>query len=345
MNLRSCAMWLPSALFVAALTATRAASGAPAPAACPAPVVPGQGNDEALFPLREMDMHVHCGMERPIPLEAWIDTAVADGRKVMLVLDHLELYRRTPEQLAAWYAKNSTFPHWYGVGPEGRKALMDDLGALRSRNDIIVFRGWEIYEGDLDRPIEEDALRQADVVGFHISPNNGRRAPDGESFIHRIRQIIELQTRWPMPVILFHPLTMRFENLQRTAQQAGRDVNSITTAEYRFFTPAQQDTVISLLRGRSIYIEIGAGTAHSMDSAATRQALLEDIKPLVDGGVQFTVSTDAHGLRSMQGPFQPETYCEPLGITPRNTNTIVRELLVQRARKAVAAAQQAEPGR
>jgi hypothetical protein len=55
-------------------------------------------------------------------------------------------------------------------------------------------------------------------------------------------------------------------------------------------------------------------------------------------GVQFTVSTDGHGVRGAQMPFEPRVYCDSLGVTPANTNTVVRELLALRARNAVNAA-------
>ena len=34
-------------------------------------------------------------------------------------------------------------------------------------------------------------------------------------------------------------------------------------------------------------------------------------------------------------PFDPKLYCEPCGITPQNTNTLVRELLAIRAKRSV----------
>ena len=53
----------------------------------------GQGLPSSLFEMREMDMHLHGGLEREIDLEPWIDLAVGDGRKVIVLVDHLELYR------------------------------------------------------------------------------------------------------------------------------------------------------------------------------------------------------------------------------------------------------------
>jgi hypothetical protein len=78
-------------------------------------------------------------------------------------------------------------------------------------------------------------------------------------------------------------------------------------------------------------LEISHAQQYQMVNPVTREASIADIKPLADAGVQFTVSTDAHYLKDVQGrPFQPEVYCAPLGVTPENTNSIVRELVTLR---------------
>ncbi len=292
----------------------------------------GTGLSSALFELREMDMHIHAGKEREIPLDQWIDLSVKDGRKIMVLLDHLELYRVSEEENKKW-SEERNFQDWYPVGTKGHSALMNDLAAAENRTDVITFRGWEIYEGEMDTGIEAEPMKLAEVIGWHISPNNGRKAPDGQTLLKRASQIITLQKEFPIPMILFHPFSMRIENLQRTAQKSGRDITSISVEDYRFFQPSEQEQLVELLRGKSVYIEISHGLAQYWEDKAVRQAVMEDIGPLVEGGLQFTVSTDAHGVRSFVKPFDPGYYCKELDITPENTNTLVRELLVIRAKR------------
>jgi len=296
-------------------------------------LLPGQNLAPGLFELHEMDMHLHAGMERPVPLQEWIDLAVADGRKVLLVLDHRELYDSTSEEFENWIAKNK-FTKWYPAGREGKTALMDDLESLNKRSDVIAFRGWEIWEGELDQALDRDAMRLAEVIGWHISPN-GNPPPCGQMLIKRIRQIIEVQKGFPVPMIIFHPFTMRVERVQRMAKEQGKDPASLKVDDYRFFQPGEQDEVISLLRGRSVYIEISREHEGCSKDPAIREAFIADIRPLADAGVQFTVSTDAHGLRDMKTHFGPASYCTAIGVTPRNTNTIVRELLAMRAKRSL----------
>jgi hypothetical protein len=296
----------------------------------------GTGLPAALFELREMDMHIHAGKERELPLNEWIDLSVKDGRKVLVLLDHLELYRVSDEENKKW-TEERNFQNWYPAGTPGHSALMNDLAGAEKRTDVITFRGWEISEGELDTGIEAEPMKLAEVIGWHISPNNGRKAPDGQTLLKRAAQVIAIQEKFPVPMILFHPFSMRIENLQRTAQKAGRDPASISAQEYRFFQPGEQQALVDLLRGQSVYIEISHGLAQYWENKAVRQAVMDDVRPLVQAGLQFTVSTDAHGVRSFNKPFDPGYYCKDLGITPRNTNTLVRELLALRAKRNIPA--------
>ena len=299
---------------------------------------PGQGLQEGLFRLKEMDFHLHAGMERPIELEKWIDLAVADGRRVMLLLDHLELYRKTPEQYQLWRTLGG-FQARYPPGAEGHHALIADFDAIaKNRKDALIFKGWEVGESELDTGLEIDPLRLVDAIGWHISPHNGGAPPDGRTLLKRVRQIIEVQKQLRVPMILLHPFPMRIENLQKTASRTGRDVRSITAAEYRFFHGREQEELIRLLRGTSIYIEMNRDTELYIDDPACRRALIADIEPLARAGVQFTVASDNHHMRAANKPFDPDHYCRPVGVTEFNTNTIVRELLSLRARNRVAPA-------
>jgi len=298
------------------------------------PPISGYGLQQGLFQLSEMDLHLHAGMEREMEMSDWIDLAVKDGRKALLLLDHLELYRMTPQEHKAWVAQHK-FRDWYPVGKAGHLALMKSFTEAGKRKDVLVFTGWEISETELDSVLEAEPMRLAEVIGWHISSNRNGPPPDGKKLLKRARQIIQAQERFPVPMILFHPFSMRIENILRAAQQSGRDPATITTAEYRFFQPDEQSELIGLLHGRSIYIEIPRGLTGYWQNPLIRQAFIEDIRPLAQAGVQFIVSTDAHGVRSYKTAFNPRQYCDQLGVTPENSNSLIRELLAIRARQAL----------
>jgi hypothetical protein len=279
-----------------------------------------QSADGPLYSLREMDMHLHAGLECDVSLDQWVDMNAADGRKVLLLLDHLELYRR--------HAAGR-----YPLGPAGHKALMADFDAQAARRkDLLIFKGWEILETELDTGLETAPMGMADVLGWHVSWSRPD-PPNGRLLIQRVKQLKELRERFPVPMILFHPFAARIRKLQDSARAMGRDPKSITLAEYRFFQPGEQEELARLLKGSSIYIEISSSNASFIHDPVCRRALIEDVKPLADAGVQFTVSTDHHLSKSADKPFRPDAYCEPLGITPANTNGIVQELLAIRRSK------------
>lgn len=289
----------------------------------------GTGLPSVLFELREMDMHNHSGKERDAPLHKWIDLSVKDGRKVMVILDHLELYRMPAKETKEW-TEERKFQDWYPTANDGHTALMKDLSSIENRDDIITFRGWEISEDELDTGIEVAPMKLAEVIGWHISPKNGGDAPNGQTLLKRASQVINIQKEFPIPMILFHPFSMRIENIQRTVEKSNRAIASISVDEYRFFKPGEQEQLIEVLRGQSVYIEISHDLSRYWDNKTVRESVIEDVRPLVEAGIQFAVSTDAHGVSSLNN-FNPNYYCDDLGITPKNTNAIVRELIAIRA--------------
>jgi hypothetical protein len=327
--------WVRPLGTVAVLIAMVSIAGGAEPQPRPCPV-PGQGIEAALFKLAEMDMHVHSGMERQVPLDRWIDLAVADGRKVMVLLDHRELYDRTAAEYAAAAAK-ARIPQWYPVGQAGKRAFIEDVARAKKRSNVLLFAGWEIYEGELDEKLDREAMVLAEVIGWHISPN-GPTAPCGVSMVKRVRQIAAAQKEFPVPMIVFHPFSMRIERVQRDAKKQGKQPADLTVQNYRFFQPGEQEILAGLLAGSSIYVELSRALDACWNDPVVREALVADIRPLAEMGVQFTVSTDNHSLAHAKMPFQPNRFCDALGVTPRNTNTIVRELLALRTRGALTTA-------
>jgi len=291
---------------------------------------------EGMFQLNEIDLHVHAGKERPMPLNEWVDFLVHDGRKVLLLLDHLELYRMGEKEKNDWLTKNK-LKDWYPDLTSSKYQIMKDLSNISaSRKDVLIFRGWEIWEGELDEELEKQPMKEAEVIGWHLSKAAWKgKAPMGKELISRVKQVIEVQKEFPVPMIMFHPFSGHYNAVKEAALKSGRQAASIKKEEYRYFTSEEQQELIGLLKGSSIYMEIEMGWLNLSEDPIVKEAFTEDIRPLVDAGLKFTVSTDAHNQRHMSKPYQPEVYCRSLGVTPENVNTIIRELLAIRAKKSL----------
>jgi len=148
-----------------------------------------------LFNLNQLDLHYHSGMERPVDMAKWLDFAVKDGRRVVALIDHLELYRKSSEAYEKWRTERG-FEARYPVGAAGHTALFADFDRAAKNSNLIVFKAWEIYEGELDTGIEEAPMRMVDLIGWHISPNHGGKPPDGKLLLRRVAQIKEIQKRY-----------------------------------------------------------------------------------------------------------------------------------------------------
>ena len=89
---------------------------------------------------------------------------------------------------------------------------------------------------------------------------------------------------------------------------------------------------MDLLADSSIYIEINySSTRGSWNEPVLREALVAAIRPLAEAGLQFSLGSDNHNVKSARQEYRPEVFCEAFGIRPAQVNGIVRELLAQRA--------------
>jgi histidinol phosphatase-like PHP family hydrolase len=264
-----------------------------------------------LYEPHQLDFHFHSGMEREVPMDQWVDLAVAGGRRVFLMVDHLELYRKGEE---GHRLDN------YEISPAGRRAFLDDVSRMKRRRGARIFSGWEVFEGELDTGVEWDAMRQVDAIGWHISHLKGKRPPDGKLLVHRARQIKELQKKLPVPMILLHPFTPRFEGLRKA-------LGTPAPADYRYFRGDEQKQLIDVLVGSSIHVELNhSSMSGPWKEPVLRDALLAAIRPLAEAGLSFTAGSDNHSLASVKMPYRPEVFCEACGIHARQLNGIVREL-------------------
>jgi histidinol phosphatase-like PHP family hydrolase len=272
-----------------------------------------------LFTPNQLDFHYHSGLEREpgLSIDAWIDRAVARGRRCFLAVDHLELYRPEPYKK---YVKEPRYP----PGPDGLRQFLKDVDRVRQRRDVLVFSGWEVIEGEIDAGLDWEALGLVDAVGWHIGHHGGHE------LLRRIRTVKEVQKRLPIPMILYHPFRKRGPRPETSEGKA--------VADLRCLTPEVQREMIDLLGDSSIHLEINVDWVfgYKWRDPKIRQAHTEDVRPLAEAGLSFTIGSDDHRFEDQTGLYDPDLLCATYGITARQVNRIVGEILTHRALSGLA---------
>ena len=285
-----------------------------------------------------LDFHFHGGLEREpdLSLEQWVMIAQnsrqnpppamagiskADwlkrresvGRSCFLIVDHLELYRPERLEITRRYVKKPRYP----LAPEGRKEFIAEVDALRAaRKDLIIFSGWEALETDFDTGLDMEALEMVDCVGWHIGKDPGGPVP-------RAKQICDLQKKLAMPMIMYHPF-------RQPVPKEGD-----TVASLRQLSPDQQKQLIDLLGDSSVYLEINISVMiQYWPKPLKRQAFIDDLRPLVEAGLEFAVGSDWHRREDIEY-YEPERYLADLGIHARQVTGIVGDLLTRSRKEAI----------
>ncbi|MBI1789629.1 MAG: hypothetical protein HYR60_19010 [Acidobacteria bacterium] len=275
-----------------------------------------QGAQSARQPTAgSMDSHFHSGKEREIPLPEWVDLAAAKGRRALVLIDHLELYR-------AGEPPRRNYP----AGEEGRRAFLRDVTAERKRRpDLAIYSGWEVFEGELDTGVEMDSLRMVDCLGWHISHLKGERPPDGSVLLKRAAQLRELQKKLPIPMMLFHPFSPRIEGLRRR----GGDVEPGES----YFHGDEQKRLADLLAGSNLFIEMNHSSLRGYwDRPRYRDFLVQAIRPLGEAGLNFTVGSDDHSLAHLRDRlYDPTPMNEACAVRPEQLRRFWEALQKDRA--------------
>ncbi len=283
-----------------------------------------------------LDFHFHAGLEReanlsmeqwvmlahnsrqtpsaaaPSAIKAgWANSSQALGRSCFMIVDHLEFYR--PE-LIETTKKYIPAPR-YVLGHEGKKQFVAEVEALRkSRPDLLIFSGWEVLETDLDTGLDMKGMELVEGLGWHIG-----RPPDGDGVVLRITQLRDLQKKLPKPMVLYHPFRLPIPK------------EGETVASMRQLTSENQKHLIDALGDSSIYVELNLSVLLKYwEVPARRQAFTEDIRPLVEAGVEFTVGSDAHRLPDIEY-HELERFMRDLGVRSNQVTGIVGDLLTRGA--------------
>ena len=251
--------------------------------------------------LDQIDLHIHAGIERPVPLDVWIDGLIQAGRRTLGFLDHYELYLRSDAEYRA-YLERKGFPAWYSNGVRGFREFCDEVRAQTKERSITALLGLEIYHGDFPQ-IDVRFLAGLDVIGRPIS-KTGSFAPWSDCVLQAAAKLRQVAHETGLVGVLFHPFAHSFW-AYRQGTPPPRGLNIVE--------PDRLDAFADRMATFDICIEINWG---SDSKNLTEPLFLERYRPvtrvLKERGVPFWLGSDVH--HSSDAPYEMRRLCTELGI-------------------------------
>ncbi len=246
-----------------------------------------------MFPkaVREIDLHVHAGQERQMPMQQMVQTFIDLGVHFLGLLDHSELYEMGNEALRA--------QHGQVVYDSSAGGLLEFYLEVERMKRLFpaasIYKGLEIGEWDLFH-VDSGFLDRADFVGCHMNtschdPNYRHFEPVtcGEHLTRRAKELLTICKPEDKPAVLFHPFHRRLQELRA---KIGSDD---ALGEASLLTDEDVDTLANGVDRDNLCIELNFGDLYT---AATHPELLELLgrvcHRLRDAGFPFSLGSDYH---------------------------------------------------
>jgi len=270
--------------------------------------------DTALVP-ESADCHLHAGLERRETFDEVFEYLVADGREIVGLVDHAELYVEEP-------------PRWAALGlaeaaKRAERAGIVDLYRKRLRGPDVFYRearaaargsgqglrvgvGLEV-SGDYLGRIDPDWLDGADFMGICTSqPRDG--ADWGGHLAGLLRKARALLGGRTLGLVLNHPIRWRLLDLAREGRGPFPFAGGLTEADAR--------VVVEALRNAGAVAEVNfASYWHFSKDERMLRAAREALTMLRDAGARFSLGSDFHAVAGLPTSYAPSDALEALGLT------------------------------
>jgi histidinol phosphatase-like PHP family hydrolase len=269
----------------------------------------------------EIDLHLHAGQERDMPLEGLVKTFVDQGISFLGLLDHSELYQMGDEALKAKFGQLV-----YHATPQGLRdfyAEVDELGRAYA-GQACIFKGIELPEWEILFS-DSDLLELTDFVGCHLNTSCHDPAHRhyvntscGEHLANRASQLLKVCEPLGKPAVLFHPFHRRVQELGTKVASGG------TLESEEVFTDEDIGYLLEKVDVENLYVELNFG---DIFTAAATGGLLEILgrtcRALKAGGIGFSLGSDYH--RTPEDFRDPDPIVARLGLTLKDL-TLIRRL-------------------
>jgi len=271
----------------------------------------------AEIPLRpeSVDCHLHAGLERREPLGEVFEYLRADGREIVGLVDHAELYVDTP-------------PPWAALGlteaaARAEQAGIVDLYRKRSRGPGVFYRearaaverlgeglrvgvGLEV-SGDFLGRIDPRWLDEADFLGICTSQPRGGTAW-GEHIAELVARAGVLRGGREIGLVLHHPFRWRLLELSRETSDELPCAGGFTEDDARKAAEALKDA------GALAEVNFASFWHLGRDERLLRAAR-EGFAMLRERGVRFSLGSDFHAVKDLPTRYDPSAALEGFGLT------------------------------
>jgi len=265
-----------------------------------------------------VDCHLHAGLERRETLDVVFRRLREDGRRIVGLVDHAELYVEDPPQWAAAALDEAAgrldvagLSEQYSRRLEGPAAFYraSRESAARFGEGLVVAVGLEVSGDWLDR-IPQEWLDGADFLGICTSqPRPGR--PWGEHMAELVRRAAARRTRSRMGLVLHHPFRWRILEL-------GRDP-AARIPEAAGFTEADARAAADALSEAGAVAELNFASYWQFAKDARLLAAAKEAFDLLrEAGARFSIGSDAHAITSLPAPYRPSEAMTAFGIAARD---------------------------
>ena len=251
--------------------------------------------------MNSVDLHIHAGIERPVPMNSWVSNLVEEGRHVLGLLDHYELYLKSDDEYDA-YLKRKGFPRWYSNGLAGFREFCGQVREQEAKRDERILLGLEVYHGDFPN-VRPDFLKGLDFVGCHISKTESFE-PWSDFLLQSASKLSQTAHENELVGVLFHPFDHSFW-FHRQGKTPARGLNIVEPGRLNEFADGMAEL--------DVCIEINWGSDwNNLDQPLFLQEYLPVIEVLKERHVPFWLGSDVH--HSGSAPYDMNRLCAALGI-------------------------------
>ena len=262
-----------------------------------------------------VDCHLHAGLERRETFEEVFEYLRADGREVVGLVDHAELYVEDPPPWAAFGLAEAA--------SRAERAGIVDLYRKRTRGPDVFYRearaaaerlgrglrvgvGLEV-SGEYLGKVDPRWLDGADFFGICTTQPRGGTAW-GEHLAELVRQASALRGGRDMGLVLHHPFRWRLLELSREMYDRLPFAGGFTEGDARVAADALTHA------GAVAEVNYASFWHLGKDERLLRSAR-EGFALLRDAGARFSLGSDFHAVTNMPTRYAPSAALSGFGLT------------------------------